>query len=819
MGPVVLAAEPQLRLGSMTTRLEGGACHWRGIVVVQGDTSQLAQITPQVAIEGARLVRVSPESLGSDRAKPAVFFVHLAAERLRVAPRLTIRLREAPGCSLEVRLPLALDLAERPWQAWWQGKESKLERIDVVPQATEAWKPRRLPKLWNELGVTWVRTRVTVPEAWKGRELRLSFGAIDDRDVTFFNGRRIGHTDGWDRPRSYVIPPNAVAWGQENEVVVAVENTNAGGGVYRGPLELSADASPSSRPSFAWPETQEEIRRAQPSAAGARLPLRSMAVRDGVLRYADGGEVALWGVNYYPQSWHQYESLKKLDIDHRRSIDEDFDDFQRMGLDLLRIHVFDSEITDAAGNLVRNDHLNLLDYVVDQCNRRGMYLMLTPIAWWGSPGARDDSFSRNTPKQAMSLWPAVWPVQANYLRQFLTHTNPYTGRRLVDEPCLALLEIINEPTYWTYEQIVAGDPGETYVSQEASRRAFEGVVQQWRRFVPSAEWESGEAFACFRYQMISRYIATMLDAMRQAGARQPIGYFALRWGEVDDVFQAIADSRCDAITLGSYPGGLPHDTRNDQVNLLKAADNALVETRFADKARLVYEFDAAGTRDRVSLYPALARHWRNLGVQVASQFQYDARALAHLNCDWPTHYLNLWHTPGKAASYLIAGEAFRRLPRGCTFPTPDDDQVFAPAAVSFRHNAALLAADDCYMQAQPTDWQPLSLTERPRHVLSVGTCAYFDYEGTGLVDLRIEGDTATLRIYPDVDRVSEGMTGSVDKPLTRLVAREHPFRLHLAGWTEAKVQRQEGDAWVDRFERAGQFIVAPGVYRLIKPGS
>ena len=47
------------------------------------------------------------------------------------------------------------------------------------------------------------------------------------------------------------------------------------------------------------------------------------------------------------------------------------------------------------------------------------------------------------------------------------------------------------------------------------------------------------------------------------------------------------------------------------------------------------------------MYPAMARHWRNAGVQVACQFQYDARRLAGMNWDWPQHYLNLWHVPGK----------------------------------------------------------------------------------------------------------------------------------------------------------------------------
>jgi hypothetical protein len=706
-------------------------------------------MTPQVEVQGAKLVHSST--------KPPLLFLHVVADSPRVSPWLTIRLAEVPGCSLRVALPLSLNLADLPWQACWLGKDSKLEGIDAMPDRTGPWKSIRLPKEWQELGVTWVRTRVVIPEAWKGLGLRLNLGAVDDRDVTFFNGRRIGRTDGWDKPRSYPVPEDTVAWGRENEIAVAVDNVFAGGGLYRGPLELAAGESTTARPSFADPAPQDEVRRAPPGLAGVRLPLRPMVVRDGVLRYQDGGEVALWGVNYYPQSWEQYQSLKKLGIDHRRSMEEDFEDFQAMGLDIIRIHVFDTEITDAAGNLVRNEHLDLLDYLVAQCNRRGMYLMLTPIAWWGSPGARPDAFSGNTPKQAMS--------------------------------------------------------------QEAARRGFDGVVRAWRQFLPSPDWDSAETYACFRYGMLRRYIDTMIEVIRQTGARQPISYFANRWGNVDDVFQAIADSRCDAITLGAYPGGLPQDLRNDKVNHLDATANTPLETRFAAKARLVYEFDAAGTRDLVSMYPAMARHWRNSGVQVACQFQYDARALAHLNWDWPQHYLNLWHVPGKTASFLIGGEVFRRLPRGASFPTPKDDQLFPPAAVSFQRNAAVLAAEDCYMQARPTDWRPLPLPKQPQHILSVGSCPYFDYDGTGIVDLRIEGEMARLQIYPDVDRVSEGLRGTVEKPLTRLVSREHPFRLRLAGWTDAKAQRIDDTKWVDQPGRAGEFTAVPGVYRLTKPAS
>ena len=150
------------------------------------------------------------------------------------------------------------------------------------------------------------------------------------------------------------------------------------------------------------------------------------------------------------------------------------------------------------------------------------------------------------------------------------------------------------------------------------------------------------------------------------------------------------------------------------------------------------------------------------------------------------------YVPGKTASFLIGGEVFRRLPRGADFPTPEDDQVFSPGAVSFQRNAALLVSEDCYMQARPTDWRPLRLPEQPRRILSVGSCQYFDWDGTGVVDLRIEGGTGTLRIYPDVDRVSAGLRGTVEQPLTRLVCREHAFPASSTGLGRGQGPAAEG---------------------------
>jgi hypothetical protein len=597
--------------------------------------------------------------------------------------------------------------------------------------------------------------------------------------------------------------------------------------LYAAPLLLTVGEAEAEIWPFPEPVMQPETERASPSPAGPRLPLRAMVVQNGVLHYTGGEEVALWGVNYYPQSWPPYESLLKLGIDPRRSIDEDLEDFVQTGIDIIRIHVFDTEISDANGNLVPNDHLNVLDYLVAQCDRRGIYLMLTLMAWWQSRFSIPDSFSRNIPKQAMSMWPASWPIQANYVRQFLTHINPYTGRKLLDEPCLVLLEVINEPTYWNSHEVVDGPPVlPEQTTVDALSRGVDGIREAYSKMLPGPEWKNPVNFAWFRYETLRRYINTMIEAIRSTGAKQPIAY-SIFYVREPEIAEAVADSRCDALTLGAYPGGT--SKVNDDENLLGRGENAYdllnaLDARFASKARLVYEWDAPCMLRQVIMYPYMAQLWRHLGVQVAAQFQYDAKALAAYNWDWPQHYLNLWHTPEKMVSFLIGGEVFRRLPRGASFELAPDDEVFPPGAVSFRRNTSLLCAEDCYMQARPTDWHPMPLPKSPTHVVSVGSCPYFEYGGSGVVDLRTEGDIATLRIYADVERRPRTLTGNcdidlvgtLDNPLTILLEHEHPFHLNLLGWSDAGVERLLDGGWTPVEGRAASFNATAGIYRFVK---
>ena len=46
----------------------------------------------------------------------------------------------------------------------------------------------------KEPGVFWFRREVEIPAEWAGKDLTLELGVVDEFDVAFFNGTRIGST-------------------------------------------------------------------------------------------------------------------------------------------------------------------------------------------------------------------------------------------------------------------------------------------------------------------------------------------------------------------------------------------------------------------------------------------------------------------------------------------------------------------------------------------------------------------------------------------------------------------------------------------------
>ncbi len=90
--------------------------------------------------------------------------------------------------------------------------------------ATTDWKSMEIPQQWEKAGLAidgavWFRRSLDVPAEWAGKDLRLSLGALDDFDTTYFAGEEIGHTGGetpgyWAVPRKYSVPGRLVKAGR-----------------------------------------------------------------------------------------------------------------------------------------------------------------------------------------------------------------------------------------------------------------------------------------------------------------------------------------------------------------------------------------------------------------------------------------------------------------------------------------------------------------------------------------------------------------------------------------------------------------------------
>src|SRR6185312_5776087 len=99
------------------------------------------------------------------------------------------------------------------------------------------WPQMQLPNLWESQqigdmdGIVWFRTTINISAEDAGKTATLFLSMIDDNDITYLNGVKVGSTDGYNVKREYTIPANILKEGK-NVIAVRVEDTGGGGGIY-----------------------------------------------------------------------------------------------------------------------------------------------------------------------------------------------------------------------------------------------------------------------------------------------------------------------------------------------------------------------------------------------------------------------------------------------------------------------------------------------------------------------------------------------------------------------------------------------------------
>lgn len=121
------------------------------------------------------------------------------------------------------------------------------------------WLPTEIPGGWERDalpgfdGVAWYRVSFDLApmdtEYWADTEPALFMGAIDDADVTYLNGKKIGasglfppeEVTAWDQPRLYPFDPSLLRT-SNNVIAVRVSDWGGGGGIWRGPVAVGSES-------------------------------------------------------------------------------------------------------------------------------------------------------------------------------------------------------------------------------------------------------------------------------------------------------------------------------------------------------------------------------------------------------------------------------------------------------------------------------------------------------------------------------------------------------------------------------------------------
>lgn len=457
----------------------------------------------------------------------------------------------------------------------------------------------------------------------------------------------------------------------------------------------------------------------------------------GVIRWtSDGTEVSLFGANYCLPSACDYRAPQHIGLGHMRKemIVEDLEHFQRMRFDGLRLCFWgDRQNSDGDGNLIVNDHLDLLCYLIYEADKRGISMLLSPIATYDSqwPEMQDKSnqgFILTHQKGDLAHSEAAIQAQIRYITQLLNYDNPYTGRKIKDEPNILFIEFINEPAQHPYD-------------------------------IPG---------------MIS-YIDRVIDAIRATGCEK-ITFYNL--SQDFRVAPAIAGSKVQGSTFAWYPSGLDagHEVKGNgllRVDRYEQMNNELIN----NKAKIVYEFDTPDIADGY-MYPAMAREFRHIGAQFAAIFSYDMLRTAPRNLGWKTEFFNMVFTPSKAVSAIIASEVMRRCPRLQGYGYYPENNAFGDFRVSYDECLSVQNSEDMFGYSNDCCDTPKA-PEKLKHIVGFGSSPVVKYDGTGIYFLdRNDDKTWTIEVYPDIVELKDPFAHY--RSFTEIVRRPEYNRRHMA---------------------------------------
>ncbi len=512
-------------------------------------------------------------------------------------------------------------------------------------------------------------------------------------------------------------------------------------------------------------------------------------VENGRLYFPDGKELSLWGVNLQPcLSWEYNFSMKPAGIAWNKKVAKDatnrsLDELQLMNCQLIRCHLTPADFTDDKGNLINTLYLEMLDYMIAQAKKRGMYLSFSFLNHMGHATVPNSFMNQYTEWKDRPNWifdKTMVAKSKNYIKQLLNRVNPYTKKAYKSDPSIVTWEIINEPTYFKYSEIK-----KSVASQE---------YENWLKI--SGKTDSITNFKHFREALVLQYINRIYDEIRATGCKHPV-IWNCNWHRMiidhEDVFSAVEKSKAEVVSFCNYPGQdlVPSDywefrkdlSHTDFSNWLWDAYNNrdwygwTRDAGFKSKAKVVYEFETFFNQSAY-LYAAQAKLFRSLGVQMATMWRYTMPINA-LHNNLGSHFLNLKCTPRKAASFMVAKEIFNATPLYDTYVAANTTELVTQNYMfSYKKDVCIFSSPEKFIYSNSfVDENYPKISAGVKQIIGYGTSPYVTYNGTGVYFINYSNGKTKLNIMPNCAWLKEPWLNNDGKNL--VVALTNPDKSAL----------------------------------------
>lgn len=539
----------------------------------------------------------------------------------------------------------------------------------------------------------------------------------------------------------------------------------------------------------------------------------------------EGVILRLYGVNFQtPISWEYNDRLRNAGVPLtadalKAATENNIDELLAIGVNHIRCHLTPCDFTDAKGNLVENAYLDALDHLVAKAAENNIYVSVALLNHMGQSG------SGSWASKGTSTWihdPEVVAAYHNYVRQLVNRTNKYTGEQYKNTKNIAILELSNEPSMYSYSEI--------------KNTKYYDAFKTWA--AENGKNDDSAGYSYYRMWLVRNYIDSTYDLLKEEGDNHLICW-SLNWHRYynnnNDIFSGVADSKTDVVAFCNYPGqdlaGQQYwDKRfdftttdfsswfKDQYNNYGGYGWTMGDD-FKSKVKIVYEFETFFNQSAY-LYAVQATYFAALGAQCASMWTY---TMAEYSQKFGgSHFLSATCTPGKAVSFIAAHKIFEGLDLYCSFSSTPNEITSAKYVISKSHNAVIYSDKDYFYHSAPINdtWNPLPPSDKVKHIAGIGSSPIVEYDGTGFYRIDQKGDYLYITIMPDVNIVGDqfrrasGIVTELDYTTTKHI------KIKLADWqkqpgtiykiendTESKLSTISGTAALNL--KPGRYVIVP----------